>query len=147
VKEIFTSRLNQDCLESFFSWIRSSGLTYTTPTALDFCYRFKKYMLSKSTNHFAEKTNCKPDSAQNLCSELLLTVDEPSSSLSGEALSELVEGEEDDVEQESDGNSFNIPDILPQSHHMSSTHQQAISNLTKSNGILAMATYLAKQYP
>jgi hypothetical protein len=49
------------------------GLTYTTPTALDFIHRFKKYLLSKSTTHFSEKSNCLQESAKNFCSEILLS--------------------------------------------------------------------------
>jgi len=44
---IFTYRLNQDCLESFFSVIRAYGATNTAPSALEMKYRIRKYLAIK----------------------------------------------------------------------------------------------------
>lgn len=49
---IYTYRLNQDCLEVLFSILRAMGLTFTSPTCVDFCYRVSKRMLVKTPVDF-----------------------------------------------------------------------------------------------
>jgi len=59
VQYIITRRLNQDVLENFFSFIRATGIAYDKPTALDFKYRLKRYILGKhSTNLFCNERAC-----------------------------------------------------------------------------------------
>lgn len=42
---LLTSKLNQDCLENFFSAIRAKGGLHDHPSALEFKYRFRGYLL------------------------------------------------------------------------------------------------------
>jgi len=59
VQYIITRRLNQDVLENFFSFIRATGIANDKPTALDFKYRLKRYILGKhSTNLFCNEGVC-----------------------------------------------------------------------------------------
>ncbi|XP_071574859.1 uncharacterized protein [Temnothorax nylanderi] len=51
VEYILTRRLNQDVLENFFSFIRATGGAYDQPTALDFKYRLRKYILGKQSKN------------------------------------------------------------------------------------------------
>ena len=44
-KFILTYRLNQDVLENFFSAIRAKGGLHDHPTALEFKYRLRSYLL------------------------------------------------------------------------------------------------------
>lgn len=44
---ILTNRLNQDVLENFFAIIRAMGRTHDHPSALEFEYRLKSYILGK----------------------------------------------------------------------------------------------------
>lgn len=46
---LITSRLNQDVLENFFSFIRSSSGAYDHPSALDFKYRVRRYILGRQS--------------------------------------------------------------------------------------------------
>lgn len=43
-----TMYINQDALERFFGVIRAMGHTYTSPTALEFKYRMRKYLILKN---------------------------------------------------------------------------------------------------
>ena len=45
IEFILTYRLNQDILENFFSAIRSKGGLHDHPTALEFKYRLRSYLL------------------------------------------------------------------------------------------------------
>lgn len=42
---ILTTKLNQDCLENFFSAIRAKGGLHDHPSPLEFKYRFRSYLL------------------------------------------------------------------------------------------------------
>lgn len=42
---IMTAKLNQDCLENFFSAIRAKGGLHDHPSPLEFKYRFRSYLL------------------------------------------------------------------------------------------------------
>lgn len=44
---ILSSKLNQDCLENFFSSIRSKGGLHDHPSPLEFKYRLRSYLLGK----------------------------------------------------------------------------------------------------
>ncbi|XP_077270670.1 uncharacterized protein LOC143901913 [Temnothorax americanus] len=59
IEYVITNRLNQDVLENFFSFIRSNGGgANDQPTALDFKYRVKRYILGKFfTTIFCKNTN------------------------------------------------------------------------------------------
>ena len=58
---IFTNRLNQDVLENFFGYIRSMGALNVRPSALQFKYRLRWYLLAKHSqdlivnNHNSEE--------------------------------------------------------------------------------------------
>ena len=41
----FTAKLNQDCIENFFSAIRVKGGLHDHPSPLEFEYRFRSYLL------------------------------------------------------------------------------------------------------
>lgn len=59
---IVTNRLTQDCLENLFSYIRSMGATNDQPSALNFRYRLKWYILKKhSGDVLPEKRNTEND--------------------------------------------------------------------------------------
>lgn len=49
VEYILTSRLNQDVLENFFSYIRGMGGANDHPNPLDFVYRLRWYILGKNS--------------------------------------------------------------------------------------------------
>nr|CAH7759843.1 unnamed protein product [Callosobruchus chinensis] len=58
VEYILTSRLNQDVLENFFSYIRGMGGANDHPSPLDFKYRLRWYILGKhSAAIFTESRN------------------------------------------------------------------------------------------
>lgn len=42
---ILTAKLNQDCIENFFSAIRAKGGLHDHPSPLEFKYRFRSYLL------------------------------------------------------------------------------------------------------
>lgn len=172
MQEIYTSKLNQDCLESFFSWVRAAGLTYTTPTALDFMHRFKKYLLSKSTTLYSEQSNCQLDSAKNFCTEILLTLAQQtekgtdaevsskdqvdiaedseldaSPCLSATMLSDIVAADFENGE-EIEPDSIEIPSSTYEDvHHFSLEMREVVDKLAKRNGILQMASSLAQKFP
>ena len=47
IEYILTTRLNQDCLENLFSYLRAMGLMYDHPSPLSLRYRLKWYILGK----------------------------------------------------------------------------------------------------
>jgi len=59
VEYILTRRLNQDVLKNFFSFIRTNSGACDQPTALDFKFRLRKYILGKhSENLFCNIGSC-----------------------------------------------------------------------------------------
>lgn len=67
VSYITTVKLNQDILECFFSYIRAMGRENSHPTAVDFKYRIRNYILGKhSAAIFSEKQNTK-DREEETC--------------------------------------------------------------------------------
>ena len=63
VKYILTTKLNQDILESFFSFIRAMGHTNDHPDAQQFKYRLRWYIMGKhSSTTFKVNNNVQPDS-------------------------------------------------------------------------------------
>lgn len=65
IEYMITNRLNQDILENFFSFIRSNGGgTNDQPSALDFKYRMKRYILGKFSTTLCKNTNV-TESEQN----------------------------------------------------------------------------------
>ncbi|XP_036148853.1 uncharacterized protein LOC105834939 isoform X2 [Monomorium pharaonis] len=59
---ILTNRLTQDCLENLFSYLRSMGATNDQPSALNFQYRLRWYILRKhSADILPEKRNTEKD--------------------------------------------------------------------------------------
>lgn len=57
VQFIMTRRLNQDGLEHFFGIIRQMNGCYDHPDAVNFKYRFKKYLLGRQVVLLSNKTN------------------------------------------------------------------------------------------
>lgn len=51
VEYLLTSRLNQDILENFFSYLRSMGAGYDHPTPVELQHRLKWYILGKHSGH------------------------------------------------------------------------------------------------
>lgn len=59
---VLTNRLTQDCLENLFSYLRSMGATNDQPSALNFRYRLRWYILRKhSGDILSEKRNTEKD--------------------------------------------------------------------------------------
>ena len=48
IKYILTCKLTQDCLENFFSQIRSLGRGYNHPNPLEFIYRYRNLLFTKN---------------------------------------------------------------------------------------------------
>ena len=64
---IMTRRLNQDVLENFFSYIRAMGAGHDKPSALQFKYRLRWYILGKhSKDMLIEKCNTEDDEDPSL---------------------------------------------------------------------------------
>lgn len=64
---ILTKRLNQDVLENFFSYIRGMGAAHSKPSALQFRYRLRWYILGKHSNDmFTENCNTEDDDDETL---------------------------------------------------------------------------------
>lgn len=61
IEHITTRRLNQDCLENFFSKIRLQGGESKNPTPIQFSRAFKKLFCLNSINIHAEGGNCIED--------------------------------------------------------------------------------------
>lgn len=68
---LLTSRLNQDCLESFFSRIRAYGGSNTNPTAVEFRYRLRLILLGSQVRA-PVGTNSEFDGNINLISAKLI---------------------------------------------------------------------------
>lgn len=67
ISYILTRKLNQDVLENFFSYIRAMGGPYDKPSALQFQYRLKRFILGRhGTDMLIEKCNVEEDEDQNL---------------------------------------------------------------------------------
>lgn len=164
-----TSKLTQDCVENFFSWIRASSITYINPTGLDFIYRFRKYLMSKTSVHYAEKTNCEKDSIFNICAESLFTDEiNTDSVLSSELMTQLTEPEEDetvideDILDESsergsgldqpEGDSTVADEVIfdgssgANLHHRSNLMRSLVDSLVTKNGVAAMACLLVQKW-
>lgn len=76
VEYILTSRLNQDVVENFFSYIRGMGGQNDHPNPLDFKYRLKWYILGKnSTAVFTENKNTEDTTDQCLLQPLEVVTD------------------------------------------------------------------------
>ena len=58
ISYILTAKLNQDCLENFFSAIRAKGGLHDHPSPLEFKYRFRSYILGIYTQ--SQKFVCDP---------------------------------------------------------------------------------------
>lgn len=83
IKYIITCRLNQDLLEHFFSFIRATGGAYDHPTALDFKYRLKRYIVGKySANLFCGSSNIIAGEPNIACLSSPLTDNSSSKNLS-----------------------------------------------------------------
>lgn len=65
---ILTYRLNQDVLEIFFEVIRSKGGLHNHPTASEFLYRLRSYILGRNESSFANTGNTEIDETPNLMS-------------------------------------------------------------------------------
>lgn len=67
---ICTTNFNQDALERFFGVIRAMGGTNTSPTALEFKYRLRKYLIMKNPEvmirNSASNIEVEDDEAENL---------------------------------------------------------------------------------
>ena len=62
IQYIFTNRLNQDVIENFFSYLRGMGAAHDKPSALQFIYRLRWYLLGKHCyDMFTEKCNVEED--------------------------------------------------------------------------------------
>ena len=59
IQYLLTNRLNQDCLENLFSYLRAMGLTNDHPTALNLRYLLKWYILGKHSELILSKKNAK----------------------------------------------------------------------------------------
>lgn len=104
VQYIITRRLNQDILESFFGYIRSMGRAYDHPSALQFIYRMRLYILSKhSSTVFSQKTNCQQEKLPDVTTVTAMWDHER-----GEKCDDDFESDELDV----------FPDIVPSSDLM-----------------------------
>lgn len=67
VQYIITTKLNQDVLENFFSFIRSMGRTNDHPDALQFIYRMRWFVMGKhSTTMRSVKKNIESDTEECL---------------------------------------------------------------------------------
>jgi hypothetical protein len=168
--------LNQDCVENFFAWIRATGLTYTTPSALDFKYRFRKFLLSSSTTHYQTQSNCTQSPSKTLaCNLLLETQDSPKTSHLLQTTSvQLPSANEDDQEFElpeyleernscllgdtfdigeellnsplDDEESLEIPEMSEALHHKSERFKNYVNKLGISNGIFVLAAFLSRKH-
>lgn len=75
---IITYRINQDVLENFFSFIRGMGAGHTKPSALQFRYRLRWYILGKHYyDMYVENCNTEDDADETLiCAEELQKIDQ-----------------------------------------------------------------------
>lgn len=58
---IRTRKLNQDCLENFFGYIRQMQGTYDHPNTVKFKYRLRSLLLGKEAKLISRYTNCTED--------------------------------------------------------------------------------------
>lgn len=66
-----TSRLNQDVLEIFFSYVRRMGHSNDHPSPLEFKYRLRWFVLGKKSDAvFTEKLNTEEHGEPNLLTPL-----------------------------------------------------------------------------
>lgn len=61
VQFILTNRLTQDVIENLFSYIRSMGIGHNHPSALNFQYRLRWYILGKHSGNLLDKRNTEED--------------------------------------------------------------------------------------
>lgn len=62
IQYILTRRINQDVIENFFSYIRGMGASHDKPSALQFRYRLRWYILGRhSSDLFVENANTEED--------------------------------------------------------------------------------------
>ncbi len=76
---VLTTRLNQDCLENFFSRIRYlSGATDTRPGPVEFKIRFRNLILGQAASIIVENAavQCEEDSAETLSVLLMKEIEE-----------------------------------------------------------------------
>jgi len=106
-------------------------------------YRYKKHLLSKDTTHFSRHANCQQEASKNIASHLLLNLpanEEVSTCLSADAFDSFTVDEPLIEEPE-----LTIPEAPPQTHHRSLAAKNYVNNLNNSNGIMTMASYLARK--
>lgn len=93
VDYVLTYRLNQDVLEAFFGVIRSIGGLHDHPTAMEFEYRLRKFLLGRNQTmlcqEYAANVNSYPfenssDSAFTITAELLNHIPDESQSFDDE---------------------------------------------------------------
>lgn len=78
VQYILTTRLNQDILENFFSYMRGMGSSNDHPNPLDFIYRMRWFILGKhSASVFTENRNTEETGEQCLIQPLEQTSEHP----------------------------------------------------------------------
>ena len=61
VDYILTHRLNQDVLENLFSQVRGLGRMHDNPNSMEFRYRLRTLLLSKTRGEIAASSNSTPD--------------------------------------------------------------------------------------
>ena len=67
IEYILTNRINQDVIENFFSYIRAMGAGHDKPSALQFKYRLKWFILGKhSSDMFVNTGNTEEDTDETL---------------------------------------------------------------------------------
>jgi hypothetical protein len=69
---ISTWYLNQDCLESLFSVLRSMGATHISPGPLEIKYRIRRYMVQREPDFklSSSKANVEPCESSNLTAQV-----------------------------------------------------------------------------
>ena len=65
-----TYRLNQDPLESFFGIIRAIGGLHDHPTALEFKFRLRNYLLGRNETILSQATNVLPSESANIFKDI-----------------------------------------------------------------------------
>lgn len=73
VKYFLTSRLNQDILQNFFSYLRSMGGGYDHPTPVEILHRLKWYILGKHSEHVLSRG--KNTEGDDTCESLISMTD------------------------------------------------------------------------
>lgn len=103
---VFTNRINQDVLENFFSFIRGMGSAHSKPSALQFRYRLRWYVLGR---HCADMLTDKKNTEDDEDESLIDSVDferhtSTTNAVMGEILDPLYDEEQDDVQGSVDFN-------------------------------------------